>query len=404
MPWPAMAVLLLLFALVSSTGAFIRVKRQYGSPAHLQQWSVDQRSYQQPLGYRESFIGTEDYYPNVDYYNYYSQRAIAPHQAPRSWTLDGYNSYNYIYPSSSYNTHSSHSSGYAIKPVSSSVGSSYARPIIIGEVTQAPIKNSIPVGPSTTAKDEYPTPPSEWEGGPDTRFFARENFPSDSPATLASQKPETSTKATSSVRFFEGEGFDENGPFVSHGVEVVSEGEPTDLNDSFLKAAVEEDINETEASSFSTPAGEETGKSSSTTLEPKEVEPNPSDNESDKKVVEVTEETTTITPTDGGFSTPQAVIEEATALFIDNEDSFVTTSTEPVPSTSESSSPSDSTIVSQDKFIPTEVPAADFYEVSTESTESASSNATVILRSPPLPIQVAEKLKELGFTVLRLFS
>ncbi|KAK6010070.1 hypothetical protein OSTOST_24939, partial [Ostertagia ostertagi] len=292
------------------------VKRQYGSPAHLQQWSVDQRSYQQPLGYRESFIGTEDYYPNVDYYNYYSQRAIAPHQAP-------------------------------------SVGSSYARPIIIGEVTQAPIKNSIPVGPSTTAKDEYPTPPSEWEGGPDTRFFARENFPSDSPATLASQKPETSTKATSSVRFFEGEGFDENGPF----------------------AAVEEDINETEASSFSTPAGEETGKSSSTTLEPKEVEPNPSDNESDKKVVEVTEETTTITPTDGGFSTPQAVIEEATALFIDNEDSFVTTSTEPVPSTSESSSPSDSTIVSQDKFIPTEVPAADFYEVSTESTESASSNA-----------------------------
>ncbi|PIO75222.1 hypothetical protein TELCIR_02744 [Teladorsagia circumcincta] len=382
------------------------VKRQYGSPAHLQQWSVDQRSYQQPLGYRESYIGTEDYYPNADYYNYYTQRAIVPHQAPRSWTLDGYNGYNYIYPPSSYNTHGSqHSSGYAVKPVSSNVGSSYGRPIIVGEVTQAPIKNSIPIGPSTTPKDEYPTPPPEWEGGPDMKFFARENFPVESIATLSSQEPDTSTKATSSVRFFEGEGFDENGPFASHGVEVVSGGEPVSSNDSFLKAAVEEDINETKAFPSSTPSGGEIGKSSSTTSEPKEEELNPSDNDSDKKIVEVAEGTTTITPSDGDVTTPQAVIEEATALFVDNEDSFVPTNTESVPETTfDSSSPSDSTVVSEEKFIPTEVPASDVFEVTTESTDSASSNATVILRSPPLPMQVAEKLKELGFTVLRLFS
>ncbi|VDO55966.1 unnamed protein product [Haemonchus placei] len=382
MPWTAMAVLPLLFGLLLSTDAFSRVKRQYGSPT---QWSFDQGSYQQPYGYRESYEG---YYPQADYHSYYTQRAIIPHHAPPSWSLEGYNSYySFMYPFSQFGNHySHHSSSYAIKPDLSRAGSSYARPPMSGEVTRAPPE------PTTQPPDEYPTGPQIWEGGPDEKFFVKGVFPPFSATTKPSRG--SSTKGTSSIRYFEGEGFDESGPFMSHGVEVTGEGDPTGLIGPFLKAAVEEDINETEGSSSSVAPEEENGKSSTTTM-------NPEEEGSGNKPIGVIEEITGSTPTDDRSSTPKGAVEEATALFVDSDDPSVSSSTGPsTTTTTESNSSSKATDAPQDEYVPTEVPAA---ESSEEPTESTSSEDTVILRSPPLPKQVAEKLKELGFSVLRFF-
>ncbi|KAK5979077.1 hypothetical protein GCK32_003033 [Trichostrongylus colubriformis] len=392
-----MAVLLLLFALIPSIDAVIRVKRQYGSPTHIRQWSVDQESFHQPLEYRESYTGTGNYYPNADYYNYYTQRELVPHQAPRYWTLNGYNSYNYMYPYSSYNTHPSyHSSGYPTKPDSSGAGSSYGRPRVSGEVTQAPAHNNVPIAFTSPSNDEYPTAPPEWQGGANGRFFARPSSAHPSKAT---------TKEISSVKYFEGEGFDENGPFTSHGVEVTREGEPTSLEESFLKVGLEGDLSTTQDPS-STLFEENNGESSSTTSAPSEGEVNSNNNHATRDFDVGVETSTTFSP-DRSFTTPQELPDEATVLFVDSDDSQPSSSTGSVTGISGFGSLADSSVPPLDKAIPTEVPAASSSDVTegySEATSLGTTDDSVILRSPPLPKQVAEKLKELGFSVLKFFS
>lgn len=399
MPSCAVSAILLLLVVAFASSHTLRVKRQYDSSQQqqqqqsypYQQWSGgDQGSYQQPsYGYRSSFAGSESYQPSNGgyYHNYYSQHQGAPQQGWNSAESGG--GYGgYAHPDS----YPSYNSGYGSQQTSGGYGaprpaSSYARPAGIsgGESGKS----------NYNTADQYATPPAGWEKAASKGLPAKSGGPAINKARTLPMNPAAKSKVT----FFEHEGVDENGEFVSHhGVEVTSEGGPTGFEEgsSMRVDGIDENVDGSNRTTISPATATSSEEITTIASEPPATDGSESTTSSESASVE-----------EGPTTTPSAASDETATLFVDVEDpslTWVTTTTitEQPPS-------AEADTVAVDEYIPTEVsPAASEHETSTSgggnsSTSAKESDKSVLLRSPPLPMQVVEKLKELGFSVIKMF-
>ncbi|KAL6722595.1 hypothetical protein Aduo_017706 [Ancylostoma duodenale] len=457
MPWRVLT--LLCFAVLLRGAQGFRVKRQFSSPSyHPQQWTFDQVSYQQSYGYQQGYQQAYGHDPN--YHNYYQRRDISRHQAPTGWNLNTYN-YGYNYPGYGYPYNSYYPqqySGYPTAPPAQTSGNSYARPPIIREqqIIYANANNMVP----SQQQDTYPIPPPNWDKD------SRSEYVGMNPAVERTTQINViypSIDASSSPPVLAKEPKDGIGNPDKHGIELTKEKD-LDSEETFLKTAVEEDIDATINKKLSPgqPSAEELpAEVSSTTLGP-----------IDEKLKSVTDEMTTSDIVNEIMATtPSDATSSESPMFVDTEESSqsstliypekitqdtatadnqpspasangmsTTTSPDVAPTetteasldaSSQSSRPSypeeitqdpavadnqpqsDST-VPLDEFIPTEVPAATAPpdpepETDTEATAAAESSSSAnsdegeTLRAPPLPKQVIEKLKELGRNLLKMF-
>ncbi|VDL78445.1 unnamed protein product [Nippostrongylus brasiliensis] len=365
--------LLLVAACLPQTYAF-RVKRQYGPPQSsytYQQWPIDQGSYQQSYAYQNSYSGTENYHPNTGYYNYYTQREYAPQQASNSWNNNGDNYPVYPNPYYSYYNQQRYESG--VPPIPTTHRSPYARP---DGITPNPVQPQ----PEQPPKDGYPQPSFGWESS-SREVLAKKN---DTIKDLPKGDQDLKT-----LTFFAREGFDEDGHFLSHGVVEVTKGgdEPTGSSKGSMK------VNGIDEASNTRTTTEEPYITSSTTT-------------SDEQA---TEPASTTEIHDGSNSANDDLVASAQFPPDDDKEQFAW-----VTSTQASDISPDKPTVPVDEFLPTEVPPATTESETRTSTSSNNKSTTagsgdssadsVLLRSPPLPKQVVDKLQELGFSVIKMFT
>ncbi|EYC03556.1 hypothetical protein Y032_0093g2659 [Ancylostoma ceylanicum] len=468
MPWRVLTLLCLVALLGRAQG--FRVKRQFSSPSyHLQQWTFDQVSYQQPYGYQQGY--QQAYGRDPNYHNYYQRRDISRHQAPTGWNVNSYNYAGYNYPGYNYpgynypgynyaynNYYPQQYSGYPTAPPAQTSGTSYGRPPIIREqqIVYSNTNSRVPSEP----QDAYPTPPPDWNKDSRSGYVEKPGVET-ATAQIGVIYPGKSATSTPILGKESTEG-SENPD--THGIEVTKDKD-LDSEESFLKTAVEEDIDSTINKKLSSgqPSVEELPVEVSwTTLSP--IDEKLKSVTDDRTTSDIVNEIMATTPADGASSeaplfvdaeessqsSAPAYPEETTqdSAAADNQPSAASTDMSSIapfpgePSTeapqvvdadaSPSSStpnypeeitqdpavvgnqpPADST-VPLDEFIPTEVPAAtppdpdpetdtEAATVVAESSSSANSDDGTTLRAPPLPKQVADKLKELGLSLLKLF-
>ncbi|KAK6766563.1 hypothetical protein RB195_026069 [Necator americanus] len=396
-------LLLLLFVLLPGIQN-LRVKRQFNSPSyHLQQWEFDQVSYQRPYGYQQQ----TSYEHAPAYYNYYQQRYVTPHQAPSGWNVNSneHSSY-YSYPYNPYYSHQS--SGYATAPPVRSSGSSYGRPPIIRDQEIVYSQNNVKT--SSEPQDAYPTAPTNWEGSLNANYPVQS--PTEETTTIQSGFGGSNFDSRFSGTFLARSPENEGGNQDKHGVEIAKEDAPK--TDEFSMKSVgddgtDSDINRKLAAGNPTEAEELPNEIPSTTLGP-----------IDEKLKSVTDDKTTsdvvveIMGTTPASVTAYPPEKDGPPLYIDAEDSS-SSSTPPYPGaeddvSSTTARPLGDSTIPMDEYVPTEVLPAATPQSEPETTTTAINDSStssnpddkVILRSPPLPKEVAEKLKELGFSVLKL--
>ncbi|KHJ96376.1 hypothetical protein OESDEN_03664 [Oesophagostomum dentatum] len=397
---PCRMLILLLIGVLLPRVHTSRVKRQF-SPYHIQEWDFDQGSYREPHGYWDDAPSA---YVQSFHSNYH-QRHISPHNAPPEWNLNS--QYWYSNPYSGNNVQQRSESGVP-SAGRTEQGSSYGRPPIIKE--QELIYTH---GKDVVTVDVSKENPSGKGSG----------------EFLGSAPTENEETTTQSSSFDSDSGIDVVPPPPPLDEEVEASGNDEKLGTEFARKDLpgaeqgfakpgEEDFisssSKKHSTSVPTSVEDQPTELSSTTVNPIDDKLKPStDDRTTSDVITEIMGTTPSLPTERSFL-PEVDAEGSTPLFVD-ADELPTWTPPPFTEITQNIVPqshSGRTIIPFIEFIPTEVPAATIpaAQPSLESSEDNESSGLevskdpAILRSPPLPKEVSEKLSELGLTPVNLLT